>query len=255
MVSTGATVNKLPQFTRQVEVEGFGELNIHVVHQKSTVKNAIPLLFVHGWPGHFLEVEKLLPLLTAASPDHPSFHVVALSLPCFGFSDAPAKPGFNGAKYVETCNNLMLALGYNEYVVQGGDWGSFIARRLASTYGHQSVKAFHTKFPNVQVPPSLWKNPQQFFAHAVTPYTAAERAGIERTQWFLTKGCGYSHEQKTQPQTLGYALADSPVALLAWIYEKLVQWTDGYPWEDDEVLTWISVYWFSKPGPAASVRI
>lgn len=90
---------------------------------------------------------------------------------------------------------------------------------------------------SVQVPPSLWKNPQQFFAHAVTPYTAAERAGIERTQWFLTKGCGYSHEQKTQPQTLGYALADSPVALLAWIYEKLVQWTDGYPWEDDEGAT------------------
>ncbi|OSX57133.1 hypothetical protein POSPLADRAFT_1174607 [Postia placenta MAD-698-R-SB12] len=250
-----AEINKIPQFTRQIEVEGFGKLDVHYVHQRSTVENAIPLLFIHGWPGHFLEVRKLLPLFTTASPDHPSFHVVALSLPGFGFSDAPTKRGFNGAKYAETCNKLMLALGYDEYVVQGGDWGSFIARILASKYGHQSVKAFHTNFPNVREPPSLWTHPRQFFAHLITPYSAAERVGLERTQWFVAQGRGYFHEQSTQPQTLGYALADSPVALLAWIYEKLVRWTDAYPWEDDEVLTWISVYWFSRSGPAASLRI
>lgn len=108
----------------------------------------------------------------------------------------------------------------------------------------------------------------------MTPYSAAEKAGLERAIWFRQKGRGYFAEQSTQPQTLGYALADSPSGLLAWIYEKLVTWTDSYPWTDDDglffvrsiytptmililaqVLTWVSIYWFSRAGPAASVRI
>lgn len=89
----------------------------------------------------------------------------------------------------------------------------------------------------------------------VTRLTPVEKVGLERTKWVQDEGCGYSEEQCTQPQTLGYGLADSPVGLLGWIYEKLLNWTDGYPWTDDEVLTWISIYWFSRPGPAASLRI
>ncbi|TEB24606.1 alpha/beta-hydrolase, partial [Coprinellus micaceus] len=85
--------------------------------------------------------------------------------------------------------------------------------------------------------------------------TDVEKTGLERSKWFHDLGRGYSTQQRTQPQTLGYALADSPAGLLAWIYEKLVNWTDSYPWEDDEVLTWISIFWFSKAGPAASLRI
>lgn len=113
-----AALNKLPMFTRNIEVEGFGPLNIHYVHQKSDVAGAIPLLFVHGCrthtsysevvlltaslgPGSFMEVRKILPLLTAGGPDHPSFHVVAPSLPGFGFSEAPSKPGFKGPQYAE----------------------------------------------------------------------------------------------------------------------------------------------------------
>ncbi|KZT12142.1 alpha/beta-hydrolase [Laetiporus sulphureus 93-53] len=248
-------INALPQYTRDVDVDGFGTLNIHYVHQKSSVDDAIPLLFVHGWPGHFLEVRKLLPLLTAASSDHPSFHVVAPSLPNFGFSEGVKARGFHGTHYAEAVNKLMLALGYNEYVVQGGDWGCLIARQLAANYGRQHVKAWHTNFPAVRQPPSLTQFPRLWLSYLLTPYNAAERAGLERSQWFATKGTGYSQEQSTQPQTLGYSLADSPVGLLAWIYEKLVTWTDDYPWEDDEVLTWVSVYWFSRAGPAASVRI
>ncbi|OBZ72742.1 putative epoxide hydrolase [Grifola frondosa] len=248
-----AEINELPQFTRDIDVDGFGTLNIHYVHQQSAAQNAIPLLFIHGWPGHFLEVRKLLPLLTHASPDHPSFHVVAPSLPNFGFSEGPSKKGFSLTQYV--LNQLMLALGYKEYVVQGGDWGSLLARMLAATHGYESVKAWHTNFPNVHHPPSLLQHPRQFFANLIMPYSRSERAGLERTKWITTKGRGYFHEQATMPQTLGYALADSPVALLAWIYEKLVTWTDGYPWDDDEVLTWVSVYWFSRAGPAASLRI
>ncbi|KAF9800854.1 hypothetical protein IEO21_10278 [Rhodonia placenta] len=249
-----AEINAIPQFTRDIDVDGFGTLNIHYIHQKSSVATAVPLLFVHGWPGHFLEVRKMLPILTAASPDHPSFHVVALSLPGYGFSEAPKQKGFRGLQYAEVANKLMLALGYNEYVVQGGDWGYYISKLIVAEYGTKTVKAWHTNMP-VAGPPSVWTHPGQFLLFWVKPFTAAERAGFGHSQKFQKKGNGYFMEQSTQPQTIGYSLADSPAGLLAWIYEKLVHWTDSYAWDDDEVLTWISVYWFSRAGPAASVRI
>ncbi|KAG1793534.1 Alpha/Beta hydrolase protein [Suillus plorans] len=244
---------QLPMFTRDIDVDGFGALNIHYVHKKSETVDAIPLLFCHGWPGSFLEVGKVLPLLTSSAPEHPSFHVVALSLPGFGFSEAPHKQGFAIDQYAEVAHKLMVALGYNEYVTHGGDWGSLITRRMASVYGGRHVKAWHTNCPLAK-PPS-WRSPLFFLSFLLTPWSTEEKAGIERTTWFRTKGQGYYNEQSTQPQTLGYSLADSPVGLLAWIYEKLVLWTDNYNWSDDEVLTWISLYWFSRDGPAASLRI
>ncbi|KAJ8587264.1 alpha/beta-hydrolase [Rhizopogon salebrosus TDB-379] len=244
---------ELPMFTRDIEVDEFGALNIHYVHKKSEVVDAIPLLFCHGWPGSFLEVRKILPLLIASSPEHPSFHVVAISLPGYGFSEAPRKQGFAAKQYAEVAHKLMLALGYNEYVTQGGDWGFLITRKMAFEYGGKHHKAWHTNFP-IAEPPS-WRSPLSFLALLLTPWSPEEKAGIERSQWFRTKGLGYVAEQGTQPQTLGYSLADSPIGLLAWIYEKLVLWTDDYKWTDDEVLTWISLYWFSRAGPAASLRI
>ncbi|KAI0771673.1 alpha/beta-hydrolase [Trametes elegans] len=246
-----AEINKLAMFTRDVDVEGFGTLNIHYLHQKSEVKNAIPLLFVHGWPGHFLEVRKLLPILTAKSPDHPSFHVVAVSLPGFAFSEGPKKPGFEGRQYAEVLNKVMLALGYNEYVYQGGDWGHLLGAHVAHQYGHKHVKAWHSNMPCYRAP-KLLSNP---FLTLEPYYSAAARQRISKSAKYRVTGSGYFLEQATKPQTIGYSLADSPVGLLAWIYEKLVAWTDEYPWTDDEVLEWISVYWFSRDGPAASVRI
>ncbi|EIM85901.1 alpha/beta-hydrolase [Stereum hirsutum FP-91666 SS1] len=247
-------LNQLPMFTRDISVDGHGTLNIHYIHQRSSVDEAIPLLFVHGWPGSFIESLKLIPLLTASHPDHPSFHLVAISLPGYGFSEAPHRKGFTGECYAEIGNKLMLSLGYEEYVTQGGDWGHLITRVMASKYGHKHVKAWHTNMP-VASPPKLLLNPYQFIVHALTPYTAGERTGLQRGVHFRATGQGYFHEQSTQPQTLGYSLADSPVGLLAWIYEKLINWTDAYKWEDDEVLDWISIYWFSRAGPAASLRI
>ncbi|KAK0209491.1 Alpha/Beta hydrolase protein [Armillaria fumosa] len=246
---------ELPQFTRDIEVENFGILNIHYVHKKSEVEGAVPLLFVHGWPGSFIEVRKILPLLTASSSEHPSFHVVALSLPGYGFSEASRKQNFRLAQYAEVANKLMLALGYNEYVTQGGDWGAFITRTIAHVYGGEHSKAWHTNFPWPLSHPPTIRHPLLYLQYLLTPYTAAEKEGLERSQWFRTKGSGYSAEHSTQPQTLGYSLADSPVGLLAWIYEKLVNWTDEYPWDDDEVLTWVSIYWFSRSGATASIRI
>ncbi|KAK7045806.1 hypothetical protein VNI00_007209 [Paramarasmius palmivorus] len=255
---------ELPQFTRDIEVEGHGVLNIHYIYKKSSVKNAIPLLFVHGWPGSFIEVRKVLPLLTADEPGKPSFDVVALGMPGYGFSEGTKKMGFDLSKYAEVGHKLMQSARLlSVWLTQGGDWGAFITRMMASVYGGQHVKAWHSNMP-VVLPPSN-----------VDPaaYDEEDLKVLERTKWFQEKGNGYFQEQSTQPQTLGYSLADSPAGLLAWIYEKLVVWTDSYPWEDDEgsqiylrapilegsallllVLTWISIYWFSRAGPAASVR-
>ena len=103
--------------------------------------------------------------------------------------------------------------------------------------------------------PSWNHFPLLYAQQAFRSWTAAEKAGFARTQWHTGQGRGYFLEQSTKPNTIGAALADSPVALLAWIYEKLHIWTDKYPWDDDEVLTWVSIYAFSTAGPAASVRI
>ncbi|SJL07271.1 related to epoxide hydrolase [Armillaria ostoyae] len=223
----------LPQFTLDIPVDGFGTLNIHFVHQTSKVGGAIPLLFVHGWPGSFIEVQKLLPLLTdSSSPEHPSFHVVALSLPGYGFSQAPTKQGFASAQYAEVGHKLMLALGYDAYVTQGGDWGARITRTIAVKYGGTHAKAWHTNFPLGAQPPISC--PLLWLKDRLLPLTAVEKAGLEHSKVFDATGRGYFHEQATQPQTIGYSLADSPVGLLAWIYEKLLNWTDEYPWGDDE---------------------
>ncbi|ESK86351.1 epoxide hydrolase 1 [Moniliophthora roreri MCA 2997] len=247
----------LPQFTRDIRVDDtHGALNVHYVHKKSENKNAIPLLFVHGWPGSFVEVQKILPLLTQSdSTDFPSFHVVALSLPGFGFSEAPRKQGFSVSRHADVGHKLMQELGYNEYVTQGGDWGFYITRRIAQLYGKSGAKAWHTNYPGAGAVKPTISQPLLFLQNLFRSNTSAEKAGIARTQWFLNEGMGYNQEQSTQPQTLGYALADSPVGLLAWIYEKLVNWSDGYPWSDDEILTWVSLYYFSRAGPAASLRI
>ncbi|KAI0259501.1 Alpha/Beta hydrolase protein [Gloeopeniophorella convolvens] len=245
---------QLPMFTRDIEVDGFGTVNVHYVHKRSSVAGAIPLIYVHGWPGNFAEVSKILPLLTAEEPGHPSFHVVAPSLPGYGWSEGILKPGFQGKNYAELFNKLMISLGYSEYVTQGGDWGFVLTRYMAARHGPKHVKASHT---NATVaPPITFRNsPLQYFKYLLTPYTEIERKAIERENYVKMTGMGYFAQQSTRPQTIGYALADSPVGWLAWIYEKLVSWTDEYPWTDDEVITWISIYWFSRAGPAASLRI
>lgn len=114
--------------------------------------------------------------------------------------------------------------------------------------------ASHINMPRAS-PPTWTSNPLLALQHALTPYQPRDHAGFARTKWFLEEGSGYRAEQSTKPQTLGYALTDSPVGLLAWIYEKLHDWTDGYPWTPDEILTWVSIYAFSTAGPAASLRI
>jgi len=120
-----AHLNELPQFTTPVQCDGFEELSIHFVHVKSSAPNAIPLLFSHGWPGSFIEVSKIVHSLTESHDGGPAFHVVAPSLPNFGFSQGTKKRGFAIEQYAETCHKLMLKLGYDRYVTQGGKYNSF----------------------------------------------------------------------------------------------------------------------------------
>ncbi|KAK0201601.1 Alpha/Beta hydrolase protein [Desarmillaria ectypa] len=226
------------KFIRNIQVEGHDTLNIHYVHQKSQVVDAIPLLCIHGWSRSFIEVRKILPLLTASSPDYPSFHVVALSLPGYGFSQATKKQGFKIGQRAE----LMISLGYDKYVMQGGDG----FHENSSIYGGAHSQAWHTNTPRL---PTIYE-PLLYLPHMLTPYTETEKARLQRTKWFENQGRGYHGQHSTQPQTIGYSLADSPVGLLSWTYEKLVNWSDAYL-----LLTWVSIYWFSREGPTVSIRL
>ncbi|KAI1154529.1 microsomal epoxide hydrolase [Nemania diffusa] len=248
-------LNKLPNFVTNIQCEGFEPLAIHFVHIRSKVKGAIPLLWIHGWPGHFYEGMKIIKPLTEGGDgiQHPAFDLVVPSLPNFGFSEGSRTRGFALAQYAETLHKLMLKLGYNEYVTQGGDWGTGISRVLGHLFP-KHCRATHLNMDTAN-PPGFFTNPLLALQHAMLPYSKREQEGQKRSQWFQEEGRGYNLEQSTKPQTLGYGLTDSPVALLGWIYEKLHDWTDSYPWTDEEVCTWVSIYWFSTAGPAASLRI
>ncbi|QDS69134.1 hypothetical protein FKW77_010402 [Venturia effusa] len=250
---TEEKLNQLPMFTQSINMGEFGDLNVHFIHQRSEAQDAIPLLFVHGWPGSFLEAIKLLPLLTEEG-DHQSFHVVCPSLPNYGFSQGVTKRGFSLKHYGDVCNKLMLSLGYSRYVAQGGDWGSMITRMMGR-YHTDSLRAVHVNLAAI-IPSTLLTAPLVLLKSILSfPFwTAAEKQGLKNGREYATSGNGYYIMQNTRPQTVAYCLSDSPIALLGWIYEKLEHWTDDYPWTNDEILTWISIYWFSTAGPGASVR-
>ncbi len=135
-------------------------------------------------------------------------------------------------------------------VIQGGDLGSLAARSIASKYGPKHCKAYHV---NSAVPaePTESSHPELYEKVKATPLSDAETTGLAQSASFFKNGNGYYQQQSTKPQTISYSLTDSPVGLLAWLYEKLHDWADSYPWTDDEVLTWVSIYYFSTAGPAA----
>ncbi|KAF7310173.1 putative epoxide hydrolase [Mycena indigotica] len=247
---------ELPQFTRDIEVDGHGALNIHYVHKRSEVQGAIPLLFIHGWPGSFLEARKIVPILTQSSPGHPSFHFVGLGLPGYGFFRGTYEDQVWAGPICRVRQQANACAGVRRVChARRGFWlcGAFlITRRIATLYGHKHSKAWHTNFPCGD-PPHPLRQPIEFLK--LIFLTQKDKENLARSMAFFDSGSGYMAQHTTRPQTLAYSLADSPVGLLAWIYEKLVEWTDAYEWDDDEVLTWVSIYWFSRAGPAASTRI
>ena len=214
-------------------------------------------MLIDQGPGHFLEVRKIIGALTEPEdPNAQAFHVVAPSLPGYGFSEQPKSTGFGLRKITTAFKSLMNTLGYTQYVIQGGDWGSFVARVSAIIFP-ETVVAIHVNMV-LAVPPTI-SSPIRFlkllFA-GVFPawvYQQSEIEALKRTAWFGEGEMGYFHIQSTKPQTISYGLTDSPVALLAWIREKLHTWTDAYPWTDAEIIEWIMIYWIA--GPAGSVRL
>lgn len=237
-----AMLNRLEQF--RAAVDGVG---LHFVHVRSPHAGAQPLLLSHGWPGSIVEFAKAIPLLTdpvahGGSADD-AFHVVAPSLPGFGFSDKPKTPGTGVGRIAELFDDLMRGLGYDSYVAQGGDWGSLITTMIGAQ-NRGAVRAIHVNMPIAR--PTLQDSDQP---------DAEAKAGLDALKDYQDNDSGYSKQQATRPQSLAYGLADSPAGQAAWILEKFWKWTDcdGHPENvltRDELLDNIMMYWL--PNTAGS---
>jgi pimeloyl-ACP methyl ester carboxylesterase len=228
----------------RVVIDGLG---IHFVHVRSRRSNAIPVVLSHGWPGSFVEFEGVIDALVDPPDPADAFDVVVPSLPGYGFSDRPAETGWDVARIARAFDELMAQLGYDRYAAQGGDWGAMITHELARQFPDR-IMAIHTNMPFVS-----------FNSIDTTDITAEEQAGLDAMDLHRRTGRGYSEQQSTRPQTLGYALTDSPVGQCAWIVEKFWAWTDcdGHPERAltrDQMLDNISVYWFAATA-ASSGRL
>jgi epoxide hydrolase len=241
-----ARLNTLPQF--RTEIDG---LEIHFLHIRSPQRDALPLVLNHGWPGSIVEFLKVIgPLVDPTAHGGEAadaFHLVCPSLPGYGFSDKPARPGWTVQRIASAWTRLMARLGYERYGVQGSDWGTSISTIIGQQDpGH--VVGIHV------MPPLAPPDPATF-----GELTENERAALASLEHSAEWESGYSQQQATRPQTIGYALVDSPAALCAWIVEKFWAWTDcdGHPENvltRDELLDNLMLYWLPRTG-ASSARL
>jgi pimeloyl-ACP methyl ester carboxylesterase len=241
-----ATLNGFAQY--RTEIDG---LDIHFLHVRSRHADALPILITHGWPGSVIEFFKIIGPLTDPEAHggeaKDAFHVVVPSLPGFGFSGKPAERGWNADRIAGAWAELMRRLEYTHYVAQGGDWGSVVTTEMARQK-LAGLAGIHLNMPFVIPDPIPTEG-----------LSEEERIAAEKYQRFLSDGFGYFLLQATRPQTIGYALTDSPVGQAAWIYEKFRAWTDndGDP-EDaltlDEMLDTITLYWLTETA-ASSARM
>ncbi len=238
---------KLNAFGQYItEIDG---LDIHFIHVRSPHDNAMPLLLTHGWPGSVVEFMDVIGPLTdpvAHGGDaRDAFHLVIPSLPGFGFSGKPEKHGWNIERIGRAWAQLMRKLGYEKWFAQGGDWGAAVTHVL----GQQAPEGLCGVHCNLVFAPTTSED-------YVDPSPAAKEA-IAAGEHYATQETGYSIQQATRPQTIGYSLVDSPVGQAAWIYEKMMTWTDnqGQP-EDalsrDAILDNIMLYWLPAAGASAA---
>lgn len=236
-------LNRFGQF--RTEIDGLG---VHFLHARSKQEDALPIVITHGWPGSVIEFHKVIGPLTdpAAHGGDPAdaFHVIAPSLLGYGFSDKPIAPGCGVAKMAEMWAELVKRLGYERWVAQGGDWGSAVTSQIGANAPegclgiHLNMAAY---FPS---------------GEELEDLTEEEKQMLAGVQHYFDWDSGYSKQQSTRPQTLGYGLNDSPAGQAAWIYEKLWAWTDnqGTP-EDvfslDEMLDNIMLYWLPGTGTSS----
>ena len=244
-----ARLNALPQFT--TEIDG---VDIHFIHVKSQHMNALPLIITHGWPGSVIELLGVIGPLTdptahgGAAED--AFDLVLPSLPGYGFSAAPAEAGWDPGRIAQAWAELMHRLGYARYVAQGGDQGAWVTDQL----GRQAPEGLAGIHMNLLVTTDGATLPTE---------TEQERAAADARKEFMTSGFGYFLEQATRPQTIGYALLDSPLALAAWMldhdtdsYYKISRaFTSGQPsggLTRDHILDNITTYWLTGTGTSAA---
>lgn len=236
-----AAINQFDQYL--LDIDG---LDTHFIHQRSPHANAKAIMLTHGWPGCFLEFLELIPRLTEpekfGGDAAQACHVICPSLPGYAYSQAAAAPGMATRQIAQRQVKLMAALGYDNYVAQGGDWGAMISRHIADL-DPEHCKALHLNMV-IAFPPKDLQDP-------MSVATDAEKAVMADNQAFLKEGMGYFKLQSTRPQTLGYGLNDSPLGLCAWLTEKYHAWTDcdgevknAISW--DQLLSIVSLYWFSE---------
>ena len=236
-----AALNALPN--RRIALDG---LRIHFVHERGKGPRPLPLIITHGWPGSFVEMVKLLPLLVdpaahGASADD-AFDVVVPSLPGYGFSDRPREPGMNPNRIAALWVRLMAELGYERFGAQGGDWGSAVSSALGLDHPDRIIGVHLDYIAGRFLLGGTLNQPQD--DAVASQYLSQLRA------WWDSEG-GYNHEQATKPQTLSFGLNDSPVGLAAWIIEKFQTWTDCGGDLDrvlthDELLTNVMIYWVTE---------
>lgn len=240
-----ASLNRFDQFTTNID-----GLDLHFVHMRSPHENAMPLIITHGWPGSIVEFHKVIePLVDPVAfggDAADAFHVVAPSLPGFGFSGKPTEPGWGVDKIAVVFAELMNRLGYDRYVAQGGDWGSAVTTAIGGT-DPEHCAAVHVTLA-MGARPKIDGEP-----------TPEEQRALDGQAYYQQWDSGYSKQQATRPQTLGYGLVDSPVGQAAWILEKFWAWTDcdGHPENvltRDELLDNVMFYWVNAAG-ASSGRI
>ena len=235
-------LNRFPQL--RTVIDGLG---IHFIHVRSPRPDALPLVLTHGWPGSIVEFLDVIDGLTNPPDTSDAFHVVVPSLPGYGFSDRPSSTGWGIVHTARAWGELMRRLGYERYGAQGGDWGAMVTTGLAQAFPHH-VAGVHVNLPIVSLENAAMHDLTTDEQHALAMIADHQR-------W----GRGYSEEQSTRPQTIGYGLTDSPAAQCAWILEKFWAWTDcdGHPeraLSKEQMLDNISVYWFTATA-ASSARM
>jgi pimeloyl-ACP methyl ester carboxylesterase len=230
--ATEARLNAIGQITTRID-----GIDLHALHVRSPRPRATPLLLTHGWPGSFLEFEDVLVPLTTGEP---AFDVVVPSLPGYGFSSRPSVPGWGVQRIARAWVELMDALGYPEFVAAGSDWGTSISTCI----GLQDPERL---FGLHLVPPLAAPGPHDV-PTGPESQALAELAERSRT------ASAYSAVHQTRSQTIGYALADSPAALVAWLGEKLLTWSDEDGLSRRQILDSLSLYWFTGTG-ASSARL
>ncbi|MCB2075609.1 MAG: epoxide hydrolase [Novosphingobium sp.] len=237
-------LNSLGQFV--TELDG---LAIHFLHVRSPHENALPLLITHGWPGSIIEFMRVIAPLTDpvahGGKAQDAFHVIAPSLPGYAFSGKPTQPGWGAERIARAWAELMTRLGYGHWVAQGGDWGSLITYAIGMQ-APAGCAGIHLNMPIGGPTEEARRNP-----------TPQEMHALERMQYYQDWDSGYSKQQQTRPQSLGYGLVDSPVGLAGWIYEKLHGWSDNdgdacAVLGRDAVLDNIMLYWLPATGASAA---